>query len=149
MVTQHFPGFRDHAIAGGDQVFFYKRAQIFTADVFLCFGGQGLGEFSDISELTCFADYRLPQLMFHLGIIKYDDELKSQVLGRNEIIAGSAQELEIRAATVQCVEMMKREIIQKNQQPLLSLQLDNLLWERGESQLAALPPHHRTLTIYY
>lgn len=148
LVTQHFPGFRDHAIYGGDQVFFYKRAQIFTADVFLCFKGQGLGKFSDIADLTCFADYRLPQLMFHLGVLKYDDDLKSQVLAKNEIIAGSTQELEIRAATVQCVEIMKQEIARVHQ-PLLSLQLDNLLWERGESQLSVLPPHHRTLTIYY
>lgn len=64
-------------------------------------------------------------------------------------MAGSAQELEIRAATVQAVELMRAEVERVTQQPLLSLQLDNLLWERGEAMLAELPPHHRTLTVYY
>jgi len=66
------------------------------------------------------------------------------------LAAGSAQELEIRAATVQAVELMRAEVQRVTQQPLLlSLQIDNLLWERGEAMLAELPPHHRTLTVYY
>jgi hypothetical protein len=40
------------------QVFFYKRAQIFAADVYGAFGGRGLGAFNDADRLTCFADYR-------------------------------------------------------------------------------------------
>lgn len=150
LVTSSFPGFRDHAVSRGEQVFFYKRAQIFVADVYLCFEGRGLGDFTDIRELTCFADYRLPQLMQHLGILQYDQDLLQRVLNKEELAAGSAQELEIRAATVQAVELMRAEAQRVTQQPLLlSLQLDNLLWERGEAMLAELPPHHRTLTVYY
>ncbi len=40
------------------QVFFYKRSQIFVADVYGAFGGRGLGTFHDIEHLTMFADYR-------------------------------------------------------------------------------------------
>lgn len=149
IVTSSLPAFRDHAIFKGEQVFFYKRAQIFTADVYLAFDGKGLGAFGDISELTCFADYRLPQLMYHLGILKYDKPLQEKVSARQEIIAGSEEELEIRAATVQVVEMMCSEVRKLTRSPLLSLNLDNILWERGESQLDILPPHHRTMTVYY
>jgi len=74
----------DTSFSSWTQVFFYKRAQIFVADVYLCFQGQGLGAFSDIAQLTCFADYRLPQLMFHLGILSYDEQLKDCVL-RKEV----------------------------------------------------------------
>lgn len=63
-------------------MFFYKRAQIFVADVHLCFQGQGLGAFSDIAQLTCFADYRLPQLMMHLDILRYDEPLRERVLNK-------------------------------------------------------------------
>jgi hypothetical protein len=43
------------------QVFLYKRAQIFTGDVWGRFEGKGLGDFGDsIGELTMFADYRVP-----------------------------------------------------------------------------------------
>ena len=39
-------------------VVFFKRAQIFVADVWNRFGGKGYGEFEDIDSLTMFADYR-------------------------------------------------------------------------------------------
>lgn len=42
----------------GRKVWFLKRAQIFAADVWDRFGGKGHGEFTDIGELTMFADYR-------------------------------------------------------------------------------------------
>jgi hypothetical protein len=71
LVTAHFPGFRDHAIYRGQQSFFYKRAQIFVGDVWGAYEHAGLGEFHDIDQLTCFADYRVPQLLRPLGIITY------------------------------------------------------------------------------
>jgi hypothetical protein len=42
---------RPHAV----QVFFYKRAQIFVGDLYGAFGGQGLGQFHDIDQITMFA----------------------------------------------------------------------------------------------
>ena len=36
-----FASFQDHAVYKGRQVFFYKRAQIFVADVWGAFGGKG------------------------------------------------------------------------------------------------------------
>ncbi|PNG63007.1 hypothetical protein TSOC_015453, partial [Tetrabaena socialis] len=45
LVAQVCPGFRDHAVYRGRQVFLYKRAQIFVGDVFGAFGGEGLGAF--------------------------------------------------------------------------------------------------------
>ena len=70
-VAAHFPGFRDHAVYKGQQLTFFKRAQILVGDVWGAFGGQGLGRFDDIDELTCFADYRLPQLLNSLGIMVF------------------------------------------------------------------------------
>ncbi|GKD46763.1 queuosine salvage protein-like protein, partial [Tanacetum coccineum] len=32
-ITRHFPGFHDHTVYKGHQVFLYKRDQIFAADV--------------------------------------------------------------------------------------------------------------------
>ena len=39
-------------------VAFYKRAQILIADVWACCEGEGLGAFTDIDDITMFADYR-------------------------------------------------------------------------------------------
>lgn len=55
LLTTDMPGFRDQAVYAGRQVFFYKRAQIFAGDLYGAFGGQGLGAFRDVAQLTMFA----------------------------------------------------------------------------------------------
>lgn len=52
-----------------------KRAQILVADIWACCGGEGLGEFTDIDELTAFADYRIPQSLLWLGVLEYSEDL--------------------------------------------------------------------------
>lgn len=47
-------------------VFFLKRAQIAVADVWACFEGKGVAEFSDIDSITIFADYRCSHLYLPL-----------------------------------------------------------------------------------
>lgn len=73
ILTCHFSNFQDHAIYKGHQIHFYKRAQILVGDIYAHFNGQGLGEFSDISELTMFADYRVPQILRQMGVLEYSE----------------------------------------------------------------------------
>eukprot|EP00808_Paulinella_micropora_P001096 g16979.t1 len=150
LVTAHLPAFRDHCVFEGRQRFFYKRAQILVGDLWGAFGGRGLGHFTDLEQLTCFADYRVPQLLRHLQILRYSDELARRVDAREEMPAGSLEELEVRACTVHAVELLcaeQRKLFPENF--LHPFQLDWLLWERGEKLLAEMRPHHRVLTIYY
>jgi len=155
LVTSSFSGFRDHCIYEGKQIFLYKRAQIFVGDIYGAYEGKGLGEFSDLSYLTCFADYRVPQLLRHLGILTYDEKLAKKIDNREILPAGSQEEVEIRAATIQAVELLKDQcnLIQRKQQQsnstIDSFEIDWLLWNRGESMLSSLKPCHQTLTIYY
>ena len=58
LLATTFPCYRDVASYEGETVAFLKRAQIFTADLWDRFGGKGYGEFTNIEELTMFADYR-------------------------------------------------------------------------------------------
>ncbi len=57
-------------------------------------------------------------------------------------------EIEIRAATVEAVERI-HEVMVGQGSKLHVIELDWLLWQIGESQLNSLPPHHRTLTVFY
>jgi hypothetical protein len=149
LVVAHLPAFRDEALFAGRQIFLYKRAQIFVGDLWGAFEGKGLGSFHNISELTCFADYRVPQLLRSLGIMRYSDALGHLVDAKTELPAGqSSGEVELRAATVQAVERMV-VALQKRGVQLHPFQLDWLLWERGEAMLDKLAPHHRTKTIFY
>lgn len=189
LVTRHMPGFRDEAVyapaaapssseaaaaavpAGAGrqafQVTFYKRAQIFVADVWAAYGlrtapGDGPAAFADISRLTCFADYRIPQLLHSGGVFAYSAPLHAAVLGKTQIAAGHPWEVEIRAATVVGVERLRARINELRvaaaaaagaggpaPEPLASVQVDWLLWQEGERRKEEIHPHHRTLTVFY
>lgn len=57
-------------------------------------------------------------------------------------------ECEVRAATVQAVEQLS-DAVRGQGRGMTSVELDWLLWQRGESQRLALRPHHRTLSVFY
>lgn len=149
LVTQHIPGFRDSSVYAGRQVFFNKRSQIFVGDVWGAFEGEGLGEFCDVGRLTMFPDYRVPQVLHAKGVMKYEKTLDEWVRAKKEVIAGSQEECEIRAASVQAVERLCAVMGRMTGQMVTPVQLDWLLWNTGEENLASLPPHHRTRTIFY
>ena len=71
--------FQDHMIYKGRQIHFYKRAQILIADIFSKFKGKGLGEFTDIHELTMFPDYRVPQILQAEGVFEYSEYLWNKI----------------------------------------------------------------------
>jgi len=148
LVTQYFPGFRDETIYYGKQIFIYKRAQIFVGDIWGAYGGKSLGMFHDIHKLTTFADYRVPQLLRELNIMEYSATLSQTIAEKQVIQPNSREEIEIRAATIQSVEIFQQVLTEKNY-PLTSIQLDWYLWRRAENLKEKMAPHHRVLTIFY
>ena len=148
LLTSHFPSFRDQAVYRGQSVYFHKRAQILAADLHEAFGGQGWGALADIDRLTAFADYKLPQVLRHLGILRYDAQLAERVDAHRELPAGSPEEIEIRAHTVWAVELLRRELERRDTR-LRAFELDRLLWHLGQRDEFRAKPYHRTRTIYY
>jgi Potential Queuosine, Q, salvage protein family len=55
LLGERFECFRDEARFEKKTVRFMKRAQIFVADLWAAFGGEGFGRFEDIDEITMFA----------------------------------------------------------------------------------------------
>ncbi len=148
IMAHNFSSFRDEAIYHGQRVYFYKRAQIFCADLYGAFTGQGWGEFSDIDELTAFADYKVPQVLRHLGILRYSPDLAEKIDRRQELPASSEEEIEIRAHTIWAIELLKQEL-EKLGHKLRSFEIDWLLWGLGQRDEFRQKPYHRTRTIYY
>ena len=146
LVLEAFPSFRDEASYKGERVAFYKRAQILAGDLYACFSGRSYGEFHDIARLTAFADYKLPQLLRAAGVMRYSEDLAARVDNEEWIEAGAPEEVEIRAATIVSVELL-RDVLARKGRPLLSLELDWLLWHASQNREMA--PHHRTLTTFY
>jgi len=159
-IVDEFCCFRDHAIYNGEQIFFYKRAQILVSDLYLAYLDikelKKDNEENDIinftketiSQLTMFADYRVPQILKAKGVLQYDKHLNDLINNKKEIPHGSKVEVEIGAATIQAVEQIKNQLKNKGKN-VMSIQVDVYLWEEGEKIKDTIEPHHRTLSIFY
>ena len=147
-VVSLFPSFDDVAHYRGAEVRLYKRAQILIADLAGAFDGAGLGSFTDLDRLTAFADYKVPQVLRGLGILRYHPALAERIARRELLPAGSEEEVEIRAATVWGVELLRRALTERGRS-LTASELDWLLWQVGQHLPADTEPYHRTLTVYY
>ncbi len=140
--------FRDTADYQGYKAFFYKRAQIFAADLYGAFGGKDWGYFTDIEELTAFSDYKLPQVLRQLGILHYSRALAQKVDQKILLEPGGPEEIEIRANTIQAVELIRQELDRVGK-ALRAFEIDHILWNLGQDRAYKKRPYHRTLTIFY
>ncbi len=153
-VVALFPSFRDEAAYRGRKVFFWKRAQIFAADLYNAFGGKGTGGFHDIGRLTAFADYKLPQVLRELGIIGYGPELSARIDRLDALEPGSAPGVEIRAMTVHAVEEIRKSFNRLDRSgrtggEVTSPEVDGWLWSLGQKDEFRTRPYHRCRTIFY
>lgn len=148
-VAREFLMFQDHAIYQGHQVYFYKRAQILVGDLFGAFRqAKTADQIANVDQLTCFADYRIPQIMRARGVLRYSEQLSKQIDEKQELVYGSPAEVEIRACMVQAVERI-RDVLRKKGVAWTAVEVDWLLWQIGEEQKDEIPAHHRTLSIFY
>lgn len=147
LLIEYFPSFRDVAWYRQHEVRLYKRAQICVADLNGSFHGQSLGALQRMDELTAFADYKLPQVLRHYHILEYDLSLAERIDARELIPAGSAAEVEIRAATIWACELLRRAL-QNRGITITASEVDQLLWYIGQ-QSTSMRPYHRTRTVFY
>jgi hypothetical protein len=142
------PLFKDIEQWRGIRAPFFKRAQLAAADLHFAFSGQGPGRFYDIDKLTVFADNLVPHVLRRDGILQFERELAERI-DRGELIpAGSEEEVEIRACTIQAGELLVAEL-RRRVPGVNAMLLDNLLWHRGQRPEYRERPRHRTRTVFY
>ena len=117
LLVKHFSSFRDEARFDGRKVRFYKRAQIFVADLWAAFNGSSYGTFDDIDHLTMFAgvlraiyseiiiaddheDYRVPQMLESLGVLVYSPPLDHAIRIHKDISPGHSWEVQLRGCSI-------------------------------------------------
>lgn len=154
-VVQRFPSFNDVARwtrsgtgLPGDEVRYYKRAQILAGDLAGSLTGSPLGTFADLHRLTAFADYKVPQVLRKLGILEYSPELSGMIANRMVLPAGSTAEIEIRSATIWGCELLRQALAARGRN-VPAHELDWMLWTQGQSLPGDVAPYHRTLTRFY
>lgn len=142
------PLFNDVSHYGTITVAFYKRAQLTAADLALAFNGEGPGAFNDLPSLTIFADNLVPHVLRCDGLLMYSDSLSNAVDSGTLIPSGSEQEIEIRACAVHAVECLV-DSMRRSGRGTTAMQLDHLLWNRGQGSMYKARPRHRTRTPFY
>ena len=147
LLVRDFPSFRDVATYHTHTVKFLKRAQICVADLYNAFGGQQWGTFTDLAQLTIFADYKLPQVLRHYHVLEYDPTLAQRIDNQELLPAESEEEVEIRAATIWAGELLRRKM-QQHGYVMTATEIDQRLWLMGQ-ETTEMRPYHRTRTIYY
>jgi hypothetical protein len=142
-LAENLASFADVVEYDGHDVPILKRAQILPADLH----GAGVANYGDLGDLTCFADYKLPQVLRHFGVIEYSEPLRRRVDGLEELPTGEPAEVEIRAATVVAVERLRDALSERGRQ-LKAVELDWILWDISQT-LYPVRPYHRTRSIFY
>lgn len=143
-----WPTFRDVTAYKGAEIGFYKRAQILATDLYLALQGQGPAAFTDMAELTCFADNMVPHVLRCDVIITYAPQLAALVESGTMLAAGSAEECEIRASGIQVVELLKQAAVQAGHN-VTSVNIDHIIWNRGYEAELYKRPSHRTFSVWY
>ncbi|MBI2756690.1 MAG: hypothetical protein HYX52_08270 [Chloroflexi bacterium] len=148
LVAEHFPSFHDVAEYRGQAVPLYKRAQILVADLHgATEGSVGDCWFADLESLTMFADYKVPQVLHGLGVLRYTEDLEAVLRSETLLETNDAREVEIRALSVHAVEKICAALRGLGS-PLAPFQADWALWTLGQGRAWPLP-YHRTRTTAY
>lgn len=153
MLADRFPCFRDEHTFEKRKVRILKRAQILVADLWAAFEGEGYGEFNDMSKITIFADYRIPQILRSLGCLIYCPPLESRIRRLDPLESGHSWEIQLRGCSIWSVELLRREILREHPEAkinasLIDFFLYDLMKEKerdGDEEI----PHHRTRSIWY
>lgn len=119
---------------------FYKRAQLTGADLAVA----KVATFDDLDQLTIFADNLVPHVLRVDGVLEYQPDLLERI-NREELIAsGSQEEREIRGCALHAVELLRQHL-----DGVTSMQLDYVLWNRGQQPAYKARPRHRARTVFY
>ncbi|KAL2133412.1 hypothetical protein VTI74DRAFT_2413 [Chaetomium olivicolor] len=155
LLARDFDCFRDeHTFEGRRKpIRILKRAQILVADIWACFEGEDYGEFYDIDKITMFADYRVPQILNTMGCLSYSPPLETAIRAKKEIPSGSSWEMQLRATSIWCVELIRREILKEHPDSHINaILIDFFLYDtikEIEAKCEESVPHHRTRSIWY
>lgn len=126
---------------------FHKRAQILASDLA---GALEPHEVlvTDRDQLTAFADYKVPQVLRQLGILRYTPDLADRIHRLERLAPGSREEIEIRAVTIWACEWL-RQALSSASTPYTASDVDWLLWNQGQALPIDTEPYHRTVTPFY
>ena len=145
---EEMPHYRDVARYDELEVPLYKRAQITVADLYLAFPEKDWGRFTDLEDLTLFADNLVPHVLRCRGVLEYDSGLLAKIDRGEPLEVGSRDEVEIRAVAVHAVERLVAEITSQGR-ATSARALDGMLWNAGQAKEIKARKRHRARCSFY
>jgi hypothetical protein len=145
LLIKGFPSFNDFSDYKGRKIYFLKRGQLLLSDIYQNFNNFNL---KNSDKLTACADYKLPQILRKLGILEYNKEIANKIDNKEEILKNSEQEIEIRANTIQAVELI-RENIKEKYPKISSFEINDCLWIATQKKNPDDKPYHLIRTTAY
>jgi hypothetical protein len=139
-LARRLPSWSDRRTFRGRPLHFLKRAQLCTAMIH----GRLRGEpFRDVEQLTAFADYRLPQILQGLGLLRLAPSLSASIEAGELLAVDSEPEVALRAAAIDGAERLAAST------GLSTLVIDHFLWRTAVARQDELPAHHCTRCTDY
>jgi hypothetical protein len=135
-----WPTWHDVSPYDGEQVPFFKRAQIAAADLALA----ELAPAADLHRLTLFADNLVPHVLKLDGVLALDPDLDRRIDAGELLEHDSPEEVEIRACALHAVELLVQA-----HPGTTATAVDNALWHRGAGPRYKARPRHRARTTAY
>lgn len=142
VIVKIFPSFDDHSIYNYKKVFFYKRAQLLTADLAHMLEGTNL-EINHLEKLTGCADYKLPQIFQKEGIFQYSEKLDYKINNKIELSLNSNEVTEIRANTIHVVDLIAEKI------RATANEINDYIWMLGQEKSYCDKPYMRVRTTAF
>jgi hypothetical protein len=144
ILAKNFSSFRDISLYQDKKIFFFKRAQILSNDISYLSKLDKRAKLGRLNLLSAFADYKIPQILRNEKMIEYSENLAKRIDNYDLIPHNSEEEIEIRAATIWSVELIRQKL-----ERYTAAQIDNAIWLISQDQTKVEKPYHRTYTIFY
>lgn len=143
-IIDNFEDFKDIRTYEGKTIYFYKLAQLLTSDI-LHIREKKENIKVDYSHLVGCSDYKIPQGLRALNLVKYNEELANIVDNKIEIKENSKYEVEIRATVIYVIDEIKRLLNNK----VNAIELNDYIWLMSKNKELPKRPYHLTRTTNY
>lgn len=103
----------------------------------------------------CSLDYRVPQILYTIGVLSYSPPLEYHIRDLKELPSGHSWEVQLRGCSIWAVELIRREIVKNHPEAEVNAVLiDFFLYDLAKEREVLLHgglaiPHHRTRSVWY
>ncbi len=150
-----FESYRDYSWYRGQKIYFNKRAQLLP----MFYHGRALSSdgrlqsIRDPENFGALADYEVPKILRHFGVLRYSSVLENAVDTGFVLQKDGSMEIEIRAQTVNAMSMLLRRInhrrLSVDVKPITMAEIDYVVWNMGRGSEFKSLLHHRVDTTAY